>query len=103
MAEEPDYYAVLGVATDADEVAIRLAYRQLARRYHPDVAGEAGLARMQALNVAYQTLSDPQRRRAYDSSHGIVAPVKPTPAPTSPPPTSASTPPPTRPAPSAPP
>ncbi len=93
MADESDYYAVLGVATDADEVAIRLAYRQLARRYHPDVAGEAGLGRMQALNAAYQTLSDPQRRRAYDAGHGIVAPAA---APEPPPP------PPTRPAPTAP-
>jgi hypothetical protein len=85
MADEPDYYAVLGVPVDADEVAIRLAYRRLARRYHPDVAGEAGLARMQALNVAYQTLSDPQRRRAYDASRGISAPLAPPrPAPATP-------------------
>lgn len=84
MADEPDYYAELGVPIDADEVAIRMAYRRLARRYHPDVAGEAGLARMQALNVAYQTLSDPHRRRAYDASRGIAASVTPTPSPTSP-------------------
>jgi WD40 repeat protein len=91
--DEPEYYAVLGVPADADEVAIRLAYRRLARRYHPDVAGEAGLARMQALNVAYQTLSDPQRRRAYDASHGIAAPAAqpapPPPSPTRPAPTTA--------------
>ncbi|HEV8193754.1 MAG TPA: J domain-containing protein, partial [Ktedonobacterales bacterium] len=98
MAHEPDYYAVLGVPADADEVAIRLAYRRLARRYHPDVAGAAGLAHMQALNVAYQTLSDPQRRRAYDASHGIAAPAAasapPPPSPARPTPT---TPPPRRP------
>jgi hypothetical protein len=67
MADEPDYYAVLEVAPDADEAAIRLAFRRLARRYHPDVAGTGSAARMRLINVAYETLSDPERRRAYDA------------------------------------
>ena len=66
MSEELDYYALLDVAPTADEATIRAAFRQLARRYHPDVAGAANLERMQKLNVAYQTLSDPQRRLQYD-------------------------------------
>jgi hypothetical protein len=70
MADEPDYYAILEVAADADEQTIRLAYRRLARRYHPDVAGTGSLARMQALNVAYAVLSDPEQRRRYDARHG---------------------------------
>ncbi|MGZ3600791.1 MAG: J domain-containing protein [Ktedonobacterales bacterium] len=67
MAEEFDYYAFLEVPPDADEATIRMAYRTLARRYHPDIAGDGSLERMQQLNVAYYTLSDPDRRRAYDA------------------------------------
>jgi len=41
--DTPDnYYAVLGVPIDADSETLKRAYRQLARRYHPDVAGSAG-------------------------------------------------------------
>lgn len=69
MAEEFDYYAFLEVPPDADEATIRMAYRALARRYHPDIAGDGSLERMQQLNVAYRTLSDPDRRRAYDAQH----------------------------------
>lgn len=71
MAEELDYYAVLEVEPDADEATIRLAYRRLARRYHPDVAGTGDLTRMQQLNVAYRALSDPDRRAEYDLSRGL--------------------------------
>jgi DnaJ-like protein len=78
MADDADYYALLEVQPDADDATIRLAFRRLARVYHPDVAGSGSLERMQRLNVAYQTLSDPERRRAYDSSRGLAA--RPTPA-----------------------
>lgn len=62
-----DYYAVLGVACDADADAIRKAYRKLARRHHPDVAAEAGAeARFKDVAEAYATLKDPERRVAYD-------------------------------------
>ncbi len=71
MAEDLDYYAILEVAPDADEAAIRFAFRHLARRYHPDIAGTGSLERMQQLNIAYQTLSDPAQRRLYDQRHGI--------------------------------
>jgi hypothetical protein len=70
MAEELDYYAILEVAPDADEAAIRFAFRRLARRYHPDIAGTGSLERMQQLNIAYQTLSDPTQRRIYDLRRG---------------------------------
>ncbi len=68
MADEVDYYAVLGLPPSADDATIRLAYRRLARRYHPDIAGDENLHLMQTLNQAYQTLSDPERRRHYDAS-----------------------------------
>ncbi len=68
MTDEADYYAILEVKPDADEETLRTAYRRLAWRYHPDIAGPEGLERMRAINVAYQTLSDPERRKTYDAS-----------------------------------
>lgn len=68
MTVEPDYYAILEVRPDADEETLRVAYRRLAWRYHPDIAGPDGLERMREINAAYQTLSDPERRRLYDAS-----------------------------------
>lgn len=62
-----DYYAVLGVPRDADEEAIRRAYRMLARKHHPDVDKTAGATkRFQELQEAYEVLSDPQKRARYD-------------------------------------
>jgi hypothetical protein len=83
--DEVDFYAVLELATDADDTTIRLAYRRLARRYHPDIAGEESLRLMQLLNQAYQTLSNPERRRVYDASRPNHTPASP-PAPHAPPP-----------------
>jgi hypothetical protein len=62
-----DYYADLQVAPQADAGVITAAYRYLARQCHPDVAGAAGVRKMQALNEAYEVLSDPMRRRRYDA------------------------------------
>lgn len=64
-----DYYAALGVSPDADEQTIKQAYRKLARQYHPDVnPGDANAeARFKEINEAYQALSDPERRRKYDT------------------------------------
>jgi len=62
-----DYYAVLEVERDASSEEIKKAYRRLARRYHPDVAKEAGAEdAFKAIGEAYQTLSDPEKRQAYD-------------------------------------
>jgi DnaJ domain len=89
MAEELDYYAILDVPTDADAATIRFAFRRLARRYHPDIAGTGSLERMQQINVAYQTLSDPAQRRIYDVRRGTPSrphpPASPASAPTPPP------------------
>ena len=59
-----DLYRILGVAPGADTIAIRHAYRQRARRYHPDAGGDE--RRMMALNKAWAILRDPERREAYD-------------------------------------
>ncbi|HTW83163.1 MAG TPA: molecular chaperone DnaJ [Candidatus Sulfotelmatobacter sp.] len=63
-----DYYDVLGVARDADETAIKRAYRQLARKYHPDVAEDKAAAEnhFKEINEAYEVLSDARKRSNYD-------------------------------------
>jgi Ca-activated chloride channel family protein len=67
MEFEQDYYAVLEIASDADERAIKRAYRQLARRYHPDVSSEELAAdKFLKIQEAYECLVDPVRREAHD-------------------------------------
>ena len=62
-----DYYEVLGVPRDADDNAIKGAYRRLARQYHPDVNKAADAEeRFKEINEAYEILSDADRRAAYD-------------------------------------
>ena len=64
----PDYYATLGLDRRCTDEQIRAAYRLLAKQYHPDVnpGSRDAQARIQALNGAYEILSDPARRQAYD-------------------------------------
>lgn len=67
----PDnYYAILGVPLDADNDTLKRAYRQLARRYHPDLAGPEGTIQMKRINRAYAVLSDPEQRLNYDTIIG---------------------------------
>jgi Ca-activated chloride channel family protein len=79
MEFDQDYYAVLGVDSDADERTIRRAHRQLARRYHPDSNDEEDQAeRFQAIQTAYEVLSNPMQRQAFDlwrSQQGLDAPL----------------------------
>ncbi len=64
-----DYYEVLGVDKSADEGTIKKAYRQLAKKYHPDVnPGDSDAeAKFKEVNEAYAILSDSEKRAAYDS------------------------------------
>jgi curved DNA-binding protein len=62
-----NYYEELGVSRDASADEIKKAYRKLARKYHPDVSKETDAeAKMQAINVAYDTLSDATKKTEYD-------------------------------------
>ena len=62
------YYEVLGVPRDADTKAIKSAFRQLARRYHPDTSTEPDAEqRFKEIAEAYGVLSDPARRASYDA------------------------------------
>ena len=63
-----DYYEVLGVAPDAGAAEIKRAYRQLARRYHPDISGEDRASAFLEVARAFEVLGDPQRRRSYDQA-----------------------------------
>ena len=63
-----DYYRILGVDRKADDKTVKSAYRRLARKHHPDVAKAKDSAeRFKEINEAYEVLSDPEKRRRYDS------------------------------------
>ena len=64
--EYRDYYKILGVDRKADDKTIKSAYRKLARKYHPDV-NKGKDDRFKEITEAYEVLSDPEKRRRYDT------------------------------------
>ena len=68
MPDKRDYYEVLGVEKNADDDALKKAYRKLAKKYHPDMnPGDAAAAeKFKEASEAYAVLSDPQKRQQYD-------------------------------------
>ena len=69
MAEQKrDYYEVLGVDRSADDATIKKAYRQLAKKYHPDAnpGDKEAEAKFKEASEAYAVLSDSEKRRQYD-------------------------------------
>jgi DnaJ-class molecular chaperone len=69
QANAADHYATLGLDRDCTDTHIRTAYRLLAKQFHPDVnpGSSAAQVKTQALNAAYEILSDPTQRQAYDA------------------------------------
>ena len=69
MATKRDYYEVLGLPREASEAEIKKAYRRLARDHHPDANPDDSGAeeRFKELTEAYEVLSNPESRRAYDT------------------------------------
>ncbi|DBA91402.1 TPA: hypothetical protein ACH3X2_003934 [Trebouxia sp. C0005] len=64
---DQDYYSVLGISKNADKQAIKSAYRQKARKFHPDVNKEPGAEdTFKSISNAYEVLSDEQKRGIYD-------------------------------------
>jgi curved DNA-binding protein CbpA len=92
-----DLYKVLNVDPGADAEVIRVAYRALARRDHPDVSADPAASRKMAeLNVAFEVLGDAERRAVYDQSRSALAAATDTPpgrpvAPTAPAPAAGPT------------
>lgn len=75
MAAQPDYYRILQVHPRAEKEVIDAAYRRLAAKYHPDVSQLADASeRMKQINTAYEVLSDPAKRAAYDSVRSLAPP-----------------------------
>jgi curved DNA-binding protein CbpA len=68
-----NYYVILGVPVDAGDETIRHAFRELARRYHPDAGAGSSVEKFRQIFEAYETLRDPLRRAAYDVS--LRAPI----------------------------
>ncbi|MFO7946780.1 MAG: DnaJ domain-containing protein, partial [Armatimonadota bacterium] len=73
MHKAMDYYEVLGISRDADQEEIKRAYRKLAREYHPDVnsGSDEAQEKFKEISKAYAVLSDPQKRRRYDSGESV--------------------------------
>ena len=68
-----DFYRDLGLKRSASQADIKAAYRELARRYHPDKNKEPDAeAKFKRVAAAHETLSDPDKRRMYDAYGGIA-------------------------------
>ncbi len=72
-----DYYQVMGLKREASEQEIKIAYRRLARKYHPDLNKEAGAEeKFKELGEAYEILKDPEKRKIYDQYGAADSPFQ---------------------------
>lgn len=67
LVKMKDYYTLLGLHPGAEDEALKAAFRQCVQRHHPDVGGDE--AHFRDILEAYETLSDPERRTAYDIAY----------------------------------
>ena len=77
MADKRDYYEVMGIQKGAGDDEIKKAYRQLAKKYHPDLNPDnpEAEAKFKEVNEAYEVLSDKDKRARYDQfGHAGVDP-----------------------------
>lgn len=72
---EKDYYAILGISSDADQKAVTKAYRKLARELHPDANPGNATAeqRFKDVSAAYDVVGDAERRKEYDEVRALAA------------------------------
>lgn len=70
---EKNYYDILGIKPDATEAEIKSAFRKLARKWHPDVAGNSPevVEKFKEINEAYEILLDSEKRKKYDTLRGM--------------------------------
>jgi len=67
-----DYYHILSLSSDAPDELIKTAYRTLCKKYHPDIyKGKDATLKTQEINEAYEILSTPAKRMAYDNTRGF--------------------------------
>ena len=68
MDKQKNFYQILEIEEDADEKEIKIAYKRLAKKYHPDLNKSDPLAKEKFIELkkAYDTLIDPEKRKIYD-------------------------------------
>lgn len=79
MSLQRNYYEVLGIAPSATTDQIKKKYRELARKYHPDIAQDKDFSQrvFTQINQAYRVLADPDRRAQYNSTLDVAKPAAP--------------------------
>lgn len=69
MGNDNDHYKTLNILKNASNKEIKIAYRRLARKYHPDKNSNVSEDIMKNINIAFEVLSDPEKRKQYDKTN----------------------------------
>ena len=70
--DENNYYKILDISENATQKDIKIAFRRLARKYHPDLNPTVSDEVMKTINIAFENLSDPEKKQVYDKSLKIL-------------------------------